>query len=372
MAVWGYAQGLIVGRALAGRVRRRARSSARGSGRCCSRRARSSPYAPLFALLGALLIGGVFAVGVRDGGLPPAPARSTTGWACSTAWAAPCWWRASGSCLAWIGGAVALQTPGARELREPIQRSAILTRLNERLPPSGALLQALARFDPFPQIDGPASRTCGPPDARIARDPAGARARAQRGAACSARPAGSACRASGWVAGDGLVVTNAHVVAGPGRHDGPGRRRGRAARRRRDLVRPPQRPRAAAGAGPGGRAGPAAARGRAAPAPRRRSSAFPRTARTTSRPAGSGHDRTVADAGRLRPRAGAPRDHLAARPGALGQLGRPDGRRRGRVVTTIFAATVSDSGRSGFGVPDGLVAQALDRARGAVDTGPCA
>ena len=34
----------------------------------------------------------------------------------------------------------------------------------------------------------------------------------------------------------------------------------------------------------------------------------------------------------------------------------------GRVVTTIFAATVSDGGRSGFGVPDSMVADALDRA----------
>jgi hypothetical protein len=43
----------------------------------------------------------------------------------------------------------------------------------------------------------------------------------------------------------------------------------------------------------------------------------------------------------------------------------------GRVVTTIFAATVSDGGRSGFGVPDQVVRDALGRARGTVDTGPC-
>ena len=45
---------------------------------------------------------------------------------------------------------------------------------------------------------------------------------------------------------------------------------------------------------------------------------------------------------------------------------------RGRVVTTIFAATVSDDGRSGYGVPDSVVADALGRADGPVDTGPCA
>jgi S1-C subfamily serine protease len=44
----------------------------------------------------------------------------------------------------------------------------------------------------------------------------------------------------------------------------------------------------------------------------------------------------------------------------------------GRVVTTIFAATVSGRGRSGFGVPDSIARDALARARGIVDTGPCA
>jgi hypothetical protein len=44
----------------------------------------------------------------------------------------------------------------------------------------------------------------------------------------------------------------------------------------------------------------------------------------------------------------------------------------GRVVTTIFAASVSDGGQSGFGVPDSIVRDALGRASGPVDTGPCA
>ena len=43
----------------------------------------------------------------------------------------------------------------------------------------------------------------------------------------------------------------------------------------------------------------------------------------------------------------------------------------GRVLTTIFAASVSDGGRSGFGVSDSVVRDALRRARGPVDTGPC-
>ena len=41
------------------------------------------------------------------------------------------------------------------------------------------------------------------------------------------------------------------------------------------------------------------------------------------------------------------------------------------MVTTIFAATVDDGGRSGFGVPDSIVSDALGKADGTVDTGPC-
>jgi S1-C subfamily serine protease len=55
-----------------------------------------------------------------------------------------------------------------------------------------------------------------------------------------------------------------------------------------------------------------------------------------------------------------------------GNSGGPAVDGRGRVVATIFAATVSDGGRSGYGVPDSVVADALDGARGPVDTGPCA
>jgi hypothetical protein len=44
---------------------------------------------------------------------------------------------------------------------------------------------------------------------------------------------------------------------------------------------------------------------------------------------------------------------------------------RGRVVTTIFAATVADGGQNGFGVPVSTTRKALARADRPVDTGPC-
>jgi S1-C subfamily serine protease len=44
----------------------------------------------------------------------------------------------------------------------------------------------------------------------------------------------------------------------------------------------------------------------------------------------------------------------------------------GRVLATVFAASIGGARRTGFGVPDSIVRDALSRARGPVDTGPCA
>src|SRR5918997_282750 len=114
--------------------------------------------------------------------------------------------------LAGIAGAAALLTPGAGEVRREIQRSEILQALNRELPPSGPLLNALARFDPFPRIDAPYPDLAPPPPG-IARAP-----EVQAAGASVVRILGTACglsvQGSGWIAGDGIVVTNAHVVAG--------------------------------------------------------------------------------------------------------------------------------------------------------------
>ena len=113
--------------------------------------------------------------------------------------------------VAWVLGAVALQLPGQVELRRSAQRSQVLQRLNEIVPPA-SVLQALARVDPFPTIAGPIARV-EPPDPRVLRVP-GVRAARESvvrvlGTACGLRVAGS-----GWVGGPGRVVTAAHVVAG--------------------------------------------------------------------------------------------------------------------------------------------------------------
>jgi S1-C subfamily serine protease len=54
-----------------------------------------------------------------------------------------------------------------------------------------------------------------------------------------------------------------------------------------------------------------------------------------------------------------------------GNSGGPVVDSRGRVLTTVFASSVSGPERAGYGVPDTVVSDALSRVRGPVDTGPC-
>jgi S1-C subfamily serine protease len=117
----------------------------------------------------------------------------------------------AGLAVVWVLGAVALLLPGQTDLRRGAQGSALLRRLNEVIPPTN-LLNALARIDPFPVITGPAAPV-GPPDPRLAREPAVLRA-----SPSVVRVLGTACgvgvEGTGWVGRPGLVVTAAHVVAG--------------------------------------------------------------------------------------------------------------------------------------------------------------
>jgi S1-C subfamily serine protease len=114
--------------------------------------------------------------------------------------------------IVWIGAAVAGQAPGQNQLRADIQRSAILRRLNQVLPPSGSVLDALARLDPLPSITGPSPDVAAPAPA-IARS-AGVREAARSVVRVDGTACGLAIEGSGWVAAPDLVVTNAHVVAG--------------------------------------------------------------------------------------------------------------------------------------------------------------
>jgi hypothetical protein len=366
MAAWGYAQGLIVGAlSLAGFVAGAFAGSRLGP--LLLEEGSESPYAPLFALIGALMLGGILASGLEVLGFRLRRGLGSRLGALDGA-AGAVLVAALGLVLVWIGGAVALNTPGARELREPIQRSAILTELNDRLPPSGGVLRALARFDPFPQIQGP-DPGVGRPDSRIARDPDVARA-----GRSVVRVLGTACglgvQGSGWIAGDGVVVTNAHVVSG--QDDTEVQLRGEGATEDAEAIWFDATNDLALLRVPDLEGEPALPL--RVDAPRGTSAAilgFPDNGPYDVRPARLGQTETVftQDAyGR-----GPVRRSITALRGRVrsGNSGGPVVDAAGRVLTTIFAASVSDGGRAGFGVPDSVIEEALDRARGPVDTGPC-
>jgi Trypsin-like peptidase domain/Colicin V production protein len=367
MALWGYAQGLIVGALSLAGFAVGAFAGSRLAPLLLSEGAQS-PYAPLFALVGALMLGGVLAstlevLGFRLRGRLPSQLGVLDGLGGGALVAC------LGLGLVWIAGAVALQTPGARELRDSIQRSAILRTLNEHLPPSGSILRAFARFDPFPHIEGPSADVAAP-DARIARDP-----QVNAAARSVVKILGTACglgvQGSGWVAGDGLVVTNAHVVAG--QDDTTIQLRGQGAHMDAQAIWFDPRNDLAVLRAPGLSGTPAlrvrrdAAQGTSAAI-----LGFPENGPYHVAAARLGGTSTVItqDAyGR-----GPVRRSITSLRGRVrpGNSGGPVVDGRGRVVTTVFAATVSDGGRSGFGVPDGVVSDALRSADGPVDTGPCA
>jgi S1-C subfamily serine protease len=212
LGLWGYRQGLIVGAlTLAGF----AAGAFAGSrvGPLVLSKGSSSPYAPLCAALGALIAGALVAVAVESFALglrAKVIRRRVLHLADGAGGAALIASVALG--VAWVFGSVALHAPATANLRADVQESLILRSLNEVLPPSGPVLNALDRVDPAPSITGPATPQT-PPDDSIASDPDVLRA-----GRSVVRVLGTACglgvEGSGWAVQPGLVVTNAHVVAG--------------------------------------------------------------------------------------------------------------------------------------------------------------
>jgi S1-C subfamily serine protease len=171
-----------------------------------------SPYAPLFGLVGALIVGGILATGLEGVGLRVRSALRIPPLRTVDGLLGAAFTGCVGLGIAWIIGSVALQSTQNASLRQDIQRSTILHHLDQILPPSGPILHALARFDPLPSVHGPAADVPAPSTGILA-------APGVRGARASVvRVVGTACglgiEGSGWVAGADLVVTNAHVVAG--------------------------------------------------------------------------------------------------------------------------------------------------------------
>jgi S1-C subfamily serine protease len=327
----------------------------------------TSPYAALFGLLGALVAGTILSAGAE--GIAGRLRRQIRipgfglidgflGFALSVALALG---------VVWVLGVIVLQAPAVRSWRRVAQRSQILAQLNAVLP-SDSLLKALARFDQFPRIDGPAVDV-GPPRSGVARDPD-----VQAAAPSVVRILGTACglgvSGSGWVAPGGLVVTNAHVVAGQddtvvqSRGEGPQLDATPVAFDPHDDVAVLRvaslRAPALRFAGAVKPTEPGAVLG------------FPLNGPYDVRAARIGGTRSVIsqDAyGR-----GPVRREITSFRGVVrpGNSGGPIVDVAGRVSATVFAKSLGSGLAGGYAVPNDIVRQALSGARGRVDTGPCA
>lgn len=361
MALLGLRRGLIAGALSAVGIVGGAIIGARLAPELLSGGSRS-PYTPLAALAGAVLLAAVFE---SVGGLAGAALRhrltfrplraldSAGGFVLGAA---------TGLAVIWVLGAVALQLPGQTELRRGAQGSLVLRRLNEAVPPAD-VLNALARIDPLPAIAGPLGPVA-PPDPRLARDPS-----VRRASAAVVRVLGTACGVgvvgTGWVARPGLVVTAAHVVAG--QDDTTVQPHGAGESLAAVTVAFDARNDVAVLRVAGLRRRPlplsAATPGRAVVI-----LGFPGNRELTLTPGRIGQTTTVLSRDARGERV---LRTITSLRGAVrqGNSGGPAVDERGSVETTVFAARVGSD--SGYGVPTTAVRQALARAGGQVSTGDC-
>jgi S1-C subfamily serine protease len=330
-----------------------------------------SPYAPLVTVLAGLLLGATLALvmegiaeALRVRLLRRGAALGKLDGAGGAALLA-----ALALLLAWAFGAAALNASGAgaRDLRSALQRSAILAALNGLLPPSGPILNLLRHIDPVGPVTGPQADV-GAPRAAIARD-----RDVQRAGESVVRVLGTACglglEGSGWTAAPGLVVTNAHVVAGEGDttvttpsgvsydaiavHYDPAN--DLAILRAPGLALTPLR------------IAPRVSRGTAAAV-----LGYPEDGPLAISPARIGRTGKVVTEDsygrgpiqrRMTPFRGEVRNGNSGGPAVDGA---------GRVLTTVFAAAQGPGPVGGLGVPDSIVRRALEGNVAPTGTGPCA
>ncbi len=323
-----------------------------------------SPYTPLAALAGATVCAIVFeSVGSAVGGLvrgalrlPPLRALDSAGGFVLGG--------VAGAAIVWVIGAAALLLPGQTGLRRGAQQSVVLRQLNAIAPPS-TFLRALARVDPFPAIAGPAAPVEAP-------DPALLRAPGVRTAAPSiVRVLGTACglaiEGSGWVAGRGLVVTAAHVVAGE--RDTEVELLGSTVRLDAHAVAFDPQNDVAVLRVPGMTA-PVLPLADPSPGEPVAILGYPENGPFAARPGRIG--RTTAVLSDDAYGHGPVRRTITSLRGDVrhGNSGGPAVDGLGRVQVTVFAARVDS--RGGFGVPAEIVRRALSRSHARVSTGECA
>jgi uncharacterized membrane protein required for colicin V production len=329
----------------------------------------ASPFAPAFGLVGALLAGAILASGLEGVGwrlrrstllIPGVGLLDGALGALLSA--------AVGLGIVWIVAAVVAQLPGEPRLRADIQRSEILSELNQLLPPSGPVLNALARLDPLPSIPGPLPALAAPPPPRIAHDP-GVRAASRSVVRVLGTACGLAIEGSGWVARGEEVVTNAHVIAGES--DTTVEVEGRAPGLAAQAIAFDPRDDIAVLRVPGLDLAPLNLV--ASPASGRAGAilGYPENGPFAVRPGRIGATAQVITQDAyghgpvsrlLTPLRG------VVRPG---NSGGPLVDTAGNVLTTVFAGTTGNGPAGGYGVANATVARALDGAQGPVATGPC-
>jgi S1-C subfamily serine protease len=331
-------------------------------------RGSASPYVPAFGLIGALLAGAILATGLEGLGLRLRRMLRIPGLGLLDGALGALLSAAVGLAIVWIVAAVAGQAPVQALVRADIQRSAILRDLNRLLPPTGPILNALARLDPLPSIAGP-SPDVAPPLPAVARSP-GVRAASRSVVRVLGTACGLAIEGSGWVVRPGEVLTNAHVVAGE--QDTtvevggqlPGLPAQAVAFDPTDdvaVLRVPELNLPAlnlAGSPSAGEAG--AILG------------YPENGPFDAQPGRIGETQTVITQNAY---GEGPVSRLLTPLRGLvrpGNSGGPLVDSSGRVLTTVFAGTTGHGPRGGYGVANAIVAHVLGGARRAVGTGPCA
>jgi S1-C subfamily serine protease len=328
----------------------------------------ASPYVPAFGLIGALLAGGILATGLEGVGWRLRRSLHVPGLGLLDGALGALLSASVGLAIVWIVAAVVGQAPVQALVREDIQRSAILRDLNRLLPPSGPILNALARLDPLPSIAGP-SPDVAPPLPAVARSP-GVRAASRSVVRVLGTACGLAIEGSGWVVRPGEVLTNAHVVAGEqdttvevgGEPPGlPAQAIAFDATDDLAVLRVSELPLPALSLASGPSAGePGAILG------------YPENGPFDAQPGRIGQTQTVVTQNAY---GEGPVSRLLTPLRGLvrpGNSGGPLVDSSGRVLTTVFAGTTGGGPHGGYGVANATVGRVLEGAGRAVSTGPCA
>ena len=326
----------------------------------------SSPYAPGIALAGGVLLGAAVAV-IAEGIGQALRARLPAGLSAVDSVGGSIAFGALALALAWVAGALALNAPALRGVRADVQGSVVLGAVNDVLPPSGPFLNVLNRIDPTPQLQGP-NADVPAPGKGITGDPevvaAGRSVVHVIGTACGLNLSGS-----GWVVEPEVVVTNAHVIAG--QSDTSVITRDGAELDASPVLYEPENDIAILRVD-GLAERPLPLAGDPSPGTSGAVLGFPGNGEFTSVPArlGTTGEVTSQDSygrGPIQRRMTSFRADVVS-----GNSGGPFVDEDGEVSTTVFAATLDSDPPQGLGVPNDVVAGAVEEAGRPVGTGPCA